>query len=248
MKRYIKRIAAFAIAALFLIGLSDVQAQGKAVNMVGAWQTELDGNEVTLICSDQFFSAAIYSVAGKRFVGTLGGSYRIENDAFVGTYEFNTMNPEQVGESLRSPILDHKKGSLVLEHDGQRHTFKQLDDGTPGKLAGAWLITGRMQRGEMSKLTPGARRTMKILSGTRFQWIAYNVETREFSGTGGGTYTTKDGKYTEHIEFFSRDGSRVGASLSFDFALEDGNWRHKGLSSRGDPIDEVWTKREKIKL
>ena len=110
------------------------------------------------------------------------------------------------------------------------------------------MITGRVRDGEMSKMTPGARRTMKILSGTRFQWIAYNVETGEFSGTGGGTYTTKNGKYTENIEFFSRDNSRVGASLTFDFSLEDGAWRHKGLSSKGDPIDEVWTKREKIGL
>jgi hypothetical protein len=102
--------------------------------------------------------------------------------------------------------------------------------------------------GKMSAMTPGARRTMKILSGTRFQWIAYNVETKEISGTGGGTYTTKDGKYTEHIEFFSRDNSRVGQSLVFDYSLENGAWRHKGLSSRGEPIDEVWTKRENIKL
>ena len=26
---------------------------------------------------------------------------------------------------------------------------------------------------------------MKILSGSRFQWIAYNTETRQFMGTGG---------------------------------------------------------------
>ena len=89
---------------------------------------------------------------------------------------------------------------------------------------------------------------MKILSGTRFQWIAYNTETKEFLGTGGGTYTTEAGKYTENIEFFSRDSSRVGASLSFDFSLENGDWRHKGKSSKGDPIDEVWTKREKVGL
>jgi hypothetical protein len=102
--------------------------------------------------------------------------------------------------------------------------------------------------GQLSKMTPGARRTMKILSGTRFQWIAYNTETKEFSGTGGGTYTTVNGKYTENIEFFSRDNSRVGASLTFDFSLEDGAWRHSGRSSKGDPINEVWTKREKIGL
>jgi hypothetical protein len=98
----------------------------------------------------------------------------------------------------------------------------------------------------MQEITPGARRTMKILSGTRFQWIAYNTDTKEFFGTGGGTYTTEKGKYTENIQFFSRDNSRVGQSLEFDFSLEDGNWRHKGLSSKGDPIDEVWTKRERL--
>lgn len=86
---------------------------------------------------------------------------------------------------------------------------------------------------------------MKILSGTRFQWIACNVETKEFFGTGGGNYTTLNGKYTENIEFFSRDSTRVGMSLTFDFSLENGEWRHKGLSSKGDPIDEVWTPQEK---
>ena len=86
---------------------------------------------------------------------------------------------------------------------------------------------------------------MKILSGTRFQWIAYNTETKEFMGSGGGTYTTKEGKYTENIEFFSRDDSRVGASLQFDYELKDGDWHHSGLSSKGQPIYEIWSIRKK---
>ncbi len=140
------------------------------------------------------------------------------------------------------------KLGMVQESNQKKKEFSRIDDGTPGQLLGAWLITGRMEGGSVQAITPGARRTMKILSGKRFQWIAYNTETKEFLGTGGGTYTTENGKYTENIEFFSRDNSRVGASLSFDFSLEDGNWRHKGLSSKGDPIDEVWTKREKVGL
>lgn len=103
-----------------------------------------------------------------------------------------------------------------------------------------------MSNGEISRRTPGVRKTMKILSGTRFQWIAYNTETKEFFGTGGGTYTTTNGKYVENIDFFSRDNSRVGASLQFDFVLEDGEWHHKGLSSKGDPIHEIWTPRERL--
>jgi hypothetical protein len=36
--------------------------------------------------------------------------------------------------------------------------------------------------------------------------------------------------------------------LTFDFALESGAWRHKGVSSKGDPIDEIWTRRESLGL
>jgi hypothetical protein len=122
--------------------------------------------------------------------------------------------------------------------------FSQIDTNTPGVLAGAWLMSARKRREELvPRSTDQPRKTMKILSGTRFQWIAYNTETKQFMGTGGGRYTTIDGVYTEHIEFFSRDNSRVGAALDFDFELEDGDWHHSGLSSRGDPIYEVWSLR-----
>ena len=95
----------------------------------------------------------------------------------------------------------------------------------------------------MIPMKPGARKTIKILSATHFQWIAINTETGEFFGTGGGNYSFKDGKYTENIEFFSRDPNRVGASLSFNAELKEGDWHHSGLSSKGDKIYEVWSRK-----
>jgi len=84
--------------------------------------------------------------------------------------------------------------------------------------------------------------TIKILSGSRFQWAAFNYATKEFMGTGGGTYdATQDGEYTEEIEFFSRDDGRVGASLSFEYSRTGDDWYHKGLNSRGEPMHEIWT-------
>ena len=94
--------------------------------------------------------------------------------------------------------------------------------------------------GVMNEIKPSSRKTIKILSGTRFQWAAMNTETKQFSGTGGGTYTFENGVYTEKIEFFSRDSSRVGLSLSFQGAVEGDDWTHKGKSSRGQEIHEVW--------
>lgn len=214
-------------------------SQGK---LSGAWEKTDGDTRSVMIVVDGFFSEAVYKQ--NAFVSTAGGRLTVDGKKLSMTYEFNTANPGQVGKES-SASFEIKKDKLTLSGDN-KSTWTRVDDGGPGKLAGAWLITGRLRDGEIRTSTPGARRTMKILSGTRFQWIAYNVETKEFSGTGGGTYTTNDGKYTETIEFFSRDNSRVGASLEFEFAVENGDWLHSGKSSRGEPLKEVWTKREKI--
>ncbi len=106
-------------------------------------------------------------------------------------------------------------------------------------------MSGRKRNGEIQlRDTSKPRKTMKIMSGTRFQWIAYNTETKQFMGTGGGTYTSVKGEYTEHIEFFSRDDSRVGASLKFNYSVVDRKWYHSGLSSKGDSIYEIWSIRD----
>lgn len=216
--------------------------------LAGAWEWR-EGNVIrTAIFTPGHYAVTAYDLEGKKFIDTRGGSWQINGKNLVLKEEFNTEDKEQIGKENRVAFtLKDKKLSASLSHgDTKAKQWNRLDAGEPGKLAGAWLITGRAVDDNMQKITPGARRTMKILSGTRFQWIAYNTDTKEFFGTGGGTYTTENGKYTENIQFFSRDNSRVGQSLEFDFSLEDGNWRHKGLSSKGDPIDEVWTKREQL--
>jgi len=216
-----------------------------AAEIIGAWQSQTGEVTSSWIASEKYFAIAIYNEKEKQFIETYGGSWRLEGNKLTFRYEFHTTDPAQIGKEHSIPI-ELKKDRLVFEPKKKEMTWKKLDSGAPGKLAGAWLITGRYTNNEMQKITPGARRTMKILSGTRFQWIAYNEETREFFGTGGGSYTTENGVYTETIDFFSRDASRVGMALQFNFALENGNWRHTGKSSKGDPIDEIWTRREKI--
>lgn len=192
------------------------------------------------------FSANGYQVATTygtdgSFIETNGGAWRLDGNNITEVIEFDTQTPDRVGTEVTFEIdLD---GNSLTVKDGP--TWTRIDDGAPGELAGAWLFHGRkMDDGTLAlREMSGPRKTMKILSGTRFQWIAYNTETKEFFGTGGGTYTTIEGKYTENIEFFSRDISRVGASLQFDFSLQDGLWHHSGLNSRGEPLYEVWKQR-----
>jgi hypothetical protein len=233
------------ITLLLLLMLATSLKQNEAP-IKGAWTSEKGGIKTIRIYTDSFFSVAIFEAS--KFVGTYGGSYKLKSDRIVETIEFDSQTPARIGTQVETGYQWRAQESEInFGEKGRGERFVRLDVDGPGKLAGAWLITGRFNNGEMSKITPGARRTMKILSGTRFQWIAYNVDTKEFFGTGGGTYTTVMGKYTETIDFFSRDQTRVGISLGFDFALtSEGDWRHSGKSSKGDPIDEVWSKREKL--
>lgn len=232
-----------ALLPLILLGFNIISFAQP--NLTGAWQSGPEEKRIVMIVADKFFSAAVYNKKDNTYIGTCGGSWRIEKNEFIEKQEFNTMKQDMIGIELRS-IVTLTDNKLIFKTKEGIEEFTRIDDGSPGALAGAWLITGRVTGNGMQTMTPGARKTMKILSGTRFQWIAYNSETKEFFGTGGGTYTTENGKYTETIEVFSRDNNRVGAKLEFDFSFVDGNWRHSGKSSTGQPIDEIWTLRQKL--
>jgi len=217
-------------------------------SVVGAWEARYVNAEGTEVRNVVIFSANGYQVATEydlqgNFLSTNGGTWSLEEDFMTEVPEFHTKNPNRVGQSVQFQIVLSDNSLAII--DGP--TWTRIDSGSPGILGGAWLMSGRKQDGTgamQTRDTSGQRKTMKILSGTRFQWIAYNTETKEFLGTGGGTYTTIDGKYSENIEFFSRDATRVGASLQFNFEIQDGQWHHSGLSSKGEPIYEVWTLRK----
>ena len=201
----------------------------------GAWKSD----EGVLIVAENYFSYTAFSKT--EFKYAYGGSWKMDGEKMVLAFEFHTQDPSKVGTDQGVELKINKKS---MHMDGAN--FSKFDTGKPGKLFGAWLFSNRIRNGELGtpRSADNPRKTMKILSGTRFQWIAYNTETKKFMGTGGGTYTTKDGKYTENIDFFSRDNSRVGASLEFNFELKNDDWHHKGLSSKGDPIYEIWSLRE----
>jgi len=229
--------------ALVLASLVLAHQGVPASDLGGAWQTvRQDGTVGTWIMSDSHFSIAWYKKDPNKFVSTEGGTWAVTHDGLKLMYEFDTANPQRVGNFKEVAV---KLSNGVLRANGE--SWKRLDAGSPGALEGAWLMTGRVRDGQASNRTPGARRTMKILSGTRFQWIAYNVETKEFFGTGGGTYGTANGKYTENIEFFSRDDAKAGRILEFEYDLgEDGIWNHVGKSTAGEPMHELWQKRTKL--
>lgn len=217
-----------------------------AQNLKGAWELKTDeGEHATLIVSDNYLSLALYGVASKNFVYTEGGTYQLKGGEVTYHCEFNSADKEKVG--LKTNWRASVSGNvLTLSGNDGEYSFNRID-GAEHPMAGTWAITERATDGVGALIKihqTGTRKTLKILSGTRFQWVAIDPGVKGFYGTGGGTYTAENGKYVENIAFFSRDNSRVGAKLAFDWKLSNGKWDHSGKSSKGDPIHETW---EKIK-
>ena len=219
----------------------------KGQNFTGAWEgyhTSEIGEQLksVVIFSDGYQVISTYDSKTGKFISTNGGTWKLKGNTMTEKVEFDTNDSERVGTEVSFEVFINDS---IMGIVGSEMKFKRIDNGVPGKLQGAWLMSGRIREGKTQlRDISGPRKTMKILSGTRFQWIAYNTESKQFMGTGGGTYTTIDGEYTENIEFFSRDDAKVGTNLKFNYSLIDSKWHHAGFSSKGDPIHEIWSVRE----
>ncbi|MGS2737763.1 hypothetical protein [Sinomicrobium sp. M5D2P17] len=218
-----------------------------AQKLEGTWKlthkngTEINDMEYIRIYQDGYFAFGGKKMEGNEFTDTGGGEYILKGDQYMEIPDFYTADPEKIGKKQTYLLAGTGKQIVLKQANGDTETWTRVSD-QKDDLTGNWVITGRANpEGEVSEMTPGDRRTIKILSGARFQWIAFNSKTKEFHGTGGGTYTARDGKYTEQITFFSRDNSRVGASLEFNYEVKDGKWHHSGKSSAGKPIYEIWS-------
>ncbi|MBC8398046.1 MAG: hypothetical protein H8E16_13220 [Flavobacteriales bacterium] len=205
-------------------------------NFGQVYKVDKDGISTRVILDKEYIVLSKFESESGNFISTLGGYYKpgkflnLDEDVYDVNLEFNS-NYDQ----------DSIKSISIVKTSKWKNISKTNDI-----LKGKWVMSGRYNNGEFrTRNTDLPRKTMKILIDGFFQWIAFNTETFKFSGSGGGEYETLDGKYIEIIQYFSRDDSRVGAVLDFNYEIKNKDWYHSGLSSKGNPINEVWTIRNK---
>ena len=207
----------------------------------GVFMSTNDATTYELKLTEEYFVLSTYKTSPAEFLQTIGGYYTAEDGMIKVDLEFNS---DYEKDSIRHVDIPYKATEGLLIFNLAENIVFQPNASPAQDLDGSWLFatrgpdTGQDRRGEES-----ARKTMKFLLDGRFQWIAYHTETMKFSGTGGGSYSSKDGRYIESIEYFSRDNSRVGAELGFDYETKGNDWHHTGLNSKGEPLYEIWAKR-----
>lgn len=225
---------------LGIVGLMMAFAPHQTNSPNGTWQVRApSGITVLLTIADNYMLQTTYEPS--RFLATTGGSFQQDGNRLNLLVEFATADSSRVGrtESLTTTV---QRDQLTLSSPARILIFDRVDE-TPTALTGLWRITARTGQGDQRTPMPrGPRKTIKLLTGSRFQWVALNPETKQFFGTGGGTYTLIDGNYTESIDFFSRDNSRTGRSITFGAAIDGNEWHHTGQSSTGGTVDEIWSR------
>ena len=178
-----------------------------------------------VLMDDEYIVETQFMSSSSQFVKTIGGFYQKNGNDIIVNLEFNS---NFSNDSLKTISISDRSG------------WKKIS-GITLPLQGKWLMSGRVRgKTERRRDTNQPRKTMKILVDGYFQWIAFNTSNFRFSGTGGGSYSVENGMYIETIDYFSRDNKKVGVSLSFNYLKNGNDWYHRGFSSKGDPLHEIW--------
>ena len=149
-----------------------------AQSVIGAWEnytTSENGDKLrnVVIFANGYQVLTTYNATTGKFIHSNGGTWKLKGDIMTEKVEFHTDNSERVGTEVSFKVIITDNAIEIVDSNMK---LNRIDNGVPGKLQGAWLMSGRIREGKTElRDTSRPRKTMKILSGTRFQWIAYNT-------------------------------------------------------------------------
>ena len=117
---------------------------------VGAWERyfqDENGTEIrsVVIFSERFQSIAMFNAKSGEFIYSNGGTWELNGNMMTERVEFDTANSERVGNVITFEVTITNDKLSLPESDWH---FSRIDDGGPGHLNGAWLMSGRYRNGE----------------------------------------------------------------------------------------------------
>jgi len=116
----------------------------QAQSLIGAWEAlgDFNGKQLrsVVIFTENHQVGTFYDAKTGAFMGTNGGGWSIDGNTITEVIEFDTENSERVG-STHSFDIELSENELKIKNTPV--VWRRIDNGTPGNLAGAWLISGK---------------------------------------------------------------------------------------------------------
>jgi len=117
---------------------------------------------------------------------------------------------------------------------------KPAKDG--GSHLGTWQLAS-VKYGDSKEFSdyPKARRRLKMITATHFNWVDYDVKTGTVASSAGGRYNLKDEAYVETIDFIGEGmETYLGKKQVFNIKIDGDKLTQAGQLSDGTKIEEVW--------
>lgn len=200
-------------------------------------------NEAIKLFSNTYFTYAAYDKATGEFTEASGGTYSLNKLSYKEYLDIDSNEPEHSGQTVEYlNVLEEDQLILTNLKTGAKEKWVRFDKADNYQMAFCWRIHKKKDQGDTGWRTIAyrPRKTLKMLTNSRYQVLALNSETGQFVGSSGGRWTGEDDTYIEHVEFFSKDQTNVGRSLEFKRAFVEGLWLHTGKTTKGEDMMEKW--------
>jgi hypothetical protein len=221
------------IRVFFAILFCSGRLAGQETSIVGAWQSRDGDDETVLICQDGYIVITKFNPVNTAFYYSSGVSYKMMKERLIAGLAFTTDKNELKLAGQKGQLLYSRSGDTlrITKVDSVKILFTRSDDGQ-GSLAGLWRLAG--EQGEI--------KTLLVLSGTRFQRIRFNEQTKELVSSYGGRYDYRNGMYTEHIDFYRKNPDMIGQSLRFTVEISGSGMKISGKNEKGETVQEDWNR------
>jgi hypothetical protein len=109
------------------------------------------------------------------------------------------------------------------------------------KLDGTWELVTYKYGPHGIRAMANDRREIKLISGTHFVWVIYDLRRKKATSVGGGTYSLQADHYIEQLDFSEGlPNNLIGKAQSFKISIDGDKWQQSGVLSNGLMIEETW--------
>jgi len=133
-------------------------------------------------------------------------------------------------------------GKLIITNRDKTFQIWDVPAGKPLNHLGAWQLVSFKygDTDKWSEVPPGEKR-IKLITGTRFTWIAYETVSGKVKSIAGGPFTLSGSSCTQTIEYAGEGmADYLGKKQSFTIQLERDELHQSGQLSDGTKMEEIW--------